>query len=91
MHKTNFSFELQYAALSPVSLEQRNTFMTTLEAKLLALLNVNDPTATVVIYNSHKGNDNKILELVTTASDAEIAALLKTFCSDNGIDVSALE
>ena len=91
MHKTNFSFELQYAAQSPANPQQRSALMATLEANLLALLNVNDPNATVVISNSHKGNDNKILELVTTASDVEIAALLKMFCSDNGVDVTALE
>jgi hypothetical protein len=91
MSKTNFSFELQYASDSPITQDQRDKVMTTLESSLKAMLNVHDAAAIVTLSNSHKGNDNKILEFVTRLSDPQIAEILQTFCDQHGVKVSALE
>ena len=91
MSKTNFSFELQFVAASPTTQDQRDKVMVSLEATLLAMLAARDQDATVTLGNSHKGNDNKILEFVTSASDAQIREILQTFCDQNGVKVSALE
>jgi len=45
----------------------------------------------VVVSDSHKGSDNKIVKLVTTLQDPQIAAALKAFSDQHGVTVTALE
>ena len=89
--KTNFSFELYYAESSTSTQTQRDQVMHTLEPTLHALFTASDSTATVSVSDSHKGGDNKIVELVTTLQDTQIAETLKAFCDANGVTVTALE
>lgn len=89
--KTNFSFELQYPAHSPATQQERNAFMASLEASLLHLLRADDEQARVTISNSHKGNDNKIVEFTTGLPDSRIDQILTTFCIQYGVSMTALE
>ncbi len=89
--KTNFSFELYYAASSTSTQNQRNQVMHTLEPDLNALFTASDSRATVTVSDSRKGSNNKIIELVTTLQDAQIAETLKGFCDVHGVTVTALE
>jgi hypothetical protein len=89
--KTNFSFELYYAAQATAAPVQRDEVMRTLGPSLQALLAAGDSTATVAVSDSHKGRDNKIVELVTTLQDAQIAEILKGFCDARGLTVDAVE
>lgn len=89
--KTNFSFELQYTAQSPASQEERSKFMASLETSLQELLTADDADAKVTISNSHKGNDNKIVEFVSSLPDSRIGEILTTFCAQNGVSMNALE
>ena len=92
MHtKTNFSFELYYAASSASTQAQRDQVMRTLEPSLSALFTASDSTASVTVTDSHKGSFNKIIELVTTLQDAQIAEILKNFSDAHGATVTALE
>ena len=92
MHtQTNFSFELYYAEASASTQAQRDQTMRTLEASLSALFTASDSTASVTASDSHKGSFNKIIELVTTLQDTQIAEILKGFCDVNGTTVTALE
>jgi len=45
----------------------------------------------VVVSDSHKGSDNKIVKRVTTLQDPQIAAILKAFSEQHGVTVNALE
>jgi hypothetical protein len=89
--KTNFSFELYYAEPSTSTQTQRDQVMHTLEPSLKALFTASDSTATVTVSDSHKGSDNKIVELVTTLQDTRIAEIFKAFCDASGVTVTALE
>ena len=89
--KTNFSFDLYYAESSDRTLAQRDQVMRTLEPSLSALFTAGDSAAKVVVSDSHKGSDNKLLELVTTLQDTQIAEILKGFCDGSGVTVTALE
>lgn len=89
--KTNFSFELYYTESSTSTQAQRDKVMRTLEPSLNALFIASDSTATVTVSDSHKGSYNKIVELVTTLQDTQIAEAFKGFCDANGVTVSALE
>lgn len=89
--KTNFSFELYYAESSSSTQAQRDQVMHTLEPSLSALLTASDSAATIAVSDSHKGGNNKIVELVTTLQDTQIAQTLKGFCDANGMTVTALE
>ena len=92
MHtKTNFSFELYYAQSSASTQAQRDQTMRTLEPSLLALFSASDSTASLTVSDSHKGSFNKIIELVTTLQDAQIAEILKGFCNAHGTTDTALE
>lgn len=92
MHtKTNFSFELYYGESSASTQAQRDQTMRTLEPSLSALFTARDSTASVTVSDSHKGSLNKIIELVTTLQDTQIAELLKGFCDAHGTTVTALE
>lgn len=90
--KTNFSFELQYDAASGADHAERSTFMASLESSLQQLLlDAGDSAAQVTLTNSHKGNDNKIVEFVSTLSDQKIGEILTGFCAANGVSMTALE
>ncbi|WP_421953864.1 hypothetical protein [Polaromonas sp.] len=89
--KTNFSFELYYAAQSTTPAAQRGEVMHALGPSLQALLAAGDSRATVTVSDSHKGSDNRIVELVTTLPEARIAEILKGFCEQQGMTVSAIE
>jgi hypothetical protein len=89
--KTNFSFELYYTDSSTSTQAQRDEVMHTLEPALNALFTASDSTATVTVSDSHKGGDNKLVELVTTLQDAKIAEVFKGFCDAHGITMAALE
>lgn len=98
--KTNFSFEVRYAA-EPVHAPNRSATGATPEPRadvmqgLQALLQVQfgalDPAASVQVSDSHKGNNNKIVELVTTLQDDQIASALKVFCDAHGVEITAVE
>ncbi|MEO7399484.1 MAG: hypothetical protein ABIV07_01755 [Polaromonas sp.] len=89
--KTNFSFDVQYAADSDSSQAQRDAVMDSLGPTLQALLAGHDQAATVVVSDSHKGEGNKLVELTTTLGDDRIAEILKAFSARNGVVVSAFE
>lgn len=65
--------------------------MTSLGPSLQKVFAATDPSATVAVSDSHKGSGNKLIELVTTLQDAEIADILKAFSGQHGLTVSALE
>lgn len=89
--KTNFSFEVQYPAQSATTQAQRDEVMSSLGPSLQALLAAAGSPATVVVSDSHKGSDHKIVELVTTLQDLQIAEILKAFSEQHGVTVNALE
>ena len=90
MSKTNFSFELQYTTL-PMTQGKPDVVMLALESSLKSLLASIDDRASVTVSNSHKGNANKLLEIVATASDVQIKEVLRRFCEQNGVTVNAME
>lgn len=98
--KTNFSFEVQYLAVSATDSgqnatsatpEQREDVMQRLQALLQTLIEPLEATATVQVTDSHRGANSKIVELVTTLDDDQIASALKRFCDLYGVSISALE
>jgi hypothetical protein len=89
--KTHFSFDVQYAEGTRAGKDERDGVMASLGPSLQKLFAAGDPSATVTVSDSHKGGGNKIVELVTTLQDGEIARVLQDFSSQHGITVSALE
>ncbi len=89
--KTNFSFDVQYPVHSGGTQAQRDTVMNSLESLLQKQLNLHDPAASVAVSDSHRGSNNKLVELTTTLSDAQIAEVLKAFSTQHGVVVTALE
>ena len=89
--KTNFSFEVQYAAHSDSTQPERNALMSSLGTTLQQLLAVKDSEAQVAVSDSHKGSGHKIVELTTTLQDAQIAEILQAFSAQHGVTVSAVE
>lgn len=89
--KTNFSFELYYAEPSTRTQAERDQVIRTLEPSLIALFTAGDGAAQVGVSDSHKGSGNKMVELVTTLPDTQIAEIFKGFCDANGVTVMALE
>lgn len=89
--KTNFSFELFYAERTAITTEQRNEVMRKLEPSLNTAFKANDSEAVVTVNDSQKGSYNKIVELMTTQTDAQIEETLKQFCQQTGLTVTALE
>jgi len=89
--KTNFSFEVQYAEETSAGKEERDGVMASLGPSLQKLFAAGDPAATVTVSDSHKGGGNKLIELVTTLPDGEIAGILQAFSGQHGVTVSALE
>lgn len=89
--KTNFSFEVQYTADSDSSKAQRHEVMDSLQATLQQLLAAQDPDAEVLVSDSHRGINNKLVELTTTLQDAQLAEILKGFSQENGVSVTAFE
>ena len=88
--KTNFSFEVFYAQSSPGK-PDGDDVMTTLGSTLEGLLAPKDGAARVVVSDSHKGSNNRIVEITTTLQDAQLEEVLKTFSESHGLTVSALE
>lgn len=88
---TNFSFELYYTATSTADAGQRETVMRKLGPSLQALLAARDSTAKVSVSDSHKGPDNKIVELSTTLQDAGVVEILKSFCDASGLTLDVVE
>ena len=89
--KTNFTFEVQYPALSQSTQAERDELMGSLDTTLQTLLSAQDSEAQVAVSDSHKGGGNKIVELTTTLQDAQIAEILKAFSAAHGVAVSAIE
>lgn len=89
--KTHFSFEFQYTDASQATQAERDKVMDSLGPTLQALFATGDAAATVEESDSHKGSNNKIVELVTTLEDAQIAEILKRFCEQHAVTFSALE
>jgi hypothetical protein len=89
--KTNFSFEVQYIEGTSSGKDERDGVMASLGPSLQKLFAASDPSATVTVSDSHKGSDNKLIELVTTLQDGEIAGILQAFSGQHGVTVSALE
>lgn len=89
--KTNFSFEVQYIEGTSARKDERDGLMASLGPSLQKLFAVGDPSATVTVSDSHKGSGNKIVELVTTLQDGEIASILQAFSGQHSVTVSALE
>ena len=89
--KTNFSFELFYEERTAITTDQRNDVMRKLEATLADAFKANDAAAVITVSDSHKGSQNKIVELVTAQTDAQIEETLKMFAQQTGLTVTALE
>lgn len=89
--KTSFSFELHYPAGTGAPEAQRAQQMASLGPDLQALFAAGDSAATVAVSDSHKGSDHKMVELVTTLQDMQIATILKAFSEQHGLSVQALE
>jgi dihydrodipicolinate synthase/N-acetylneuraminate lyase len=98
--KTNFSFEVQHAAPSETSALQRaasgtaaerDELMHKLQPLLTAQFEPLDAAAVVQVSDSHRGANNKLVELVTTLADEQIAGVLKRFCEVHGVTITALE
>ena len=89
--KTNFSFEMHYPADTRAPDAQRAQLMAALGPTLLALFAAGDGAATVAVSDSHKGSGHKMVELVTTLQDMQIAAILQAFSEQHGLSVQALE
>lgn len=89
--KTNFSFEVQYPQQSDSTQAARDAVMDKLGPLLQTVLAAGDSAANVAVSDSHKGPNNKIVELTTTLQDAQIAAILKAFSAQHGVRVEALE
>jgi hypothetical protein len=98
--KTNFSFDVHYSASSGrapghvaagATPAQREDVMRRLQALLQAQFEPLDAGATVQATDSQRGASHKIVELVTTLPDDQIATVLKAFCETHGVTISALE
>jgi hypothetical protein len=104
--KTRYSFEFQYnaglanstgSAGSASSVNsykaqaQRDVVMRTLGPVLQQRLAANDANVRVLVSDSHKGANHKLVELVTTLEDAQIAPILKAFAEQYGVEVNAFE
>ena len=88
---TNFSFELFYSASATTDAGRRDAVMRTLEASLQTLFAVQDASARIRVSDSHKGVDNKIVEISTTLGDAAVAVILKQFCDTSGLTIQIVE
>ena len=89
--KTNFSFEIHYPATTSAPEAQRAQLMAALGPTLQALFAAGDSAATVAVSDSHKGSGHKLVELVTSLQDLQIATILKAFSEQHGLSVQALE
>ena len=89
--KTNFSFEIHYPADTAVPEAESTKLMAALGPTLQALFAAQDSAATVTVSDSHKGGGHKLVELVTSLQDAQIATVLQAFSVQHGVSVQALE
>jgi hypothetical protein len=89
--KTNYSFEVQYNADSASTQARRDEVMGSLGPLLQQRLAAEDRQARVLVSDSHKGADHKLVELVTTLQDAQIARILQAFTEQYGVNVNAFE
>ena len=88
---TNFSFDIHYPAGTRTPEAQRMQLMASLGPTLQALFAADDSAATVAVSDSHQGSDHKMVELVTSLQDMQIASILKAFSEQHGLSVQALE
>lgn len=88
---THFSFEIHYPADTRAPEAQRAQLMASLGPTLQALFAADDNAARVAVSDSHKGSDHKIVELVSTLQDMQIAGILQAFSEHHGLSVQALE
>ncbi len=89
-NQTRFSFEV-YRAESSGAPPAGDDVMQSLAPALEGLLAAKDNAARVTVSDSHKGGNNRIVEIVTTLQDAELADVLKAFGDSNKLTISALE
>ena len=89
--KTNFSFDVKYLADSSSSKSQRDEVIGSLQATFEQLLAAQDPEVEVLVSDSHRGSDNKLVELTTNLGDAQLAVILKAFSEQHGVSVTAFE
>jgi hypothetical protein len=71
--------------------DRRDDVMKRLQALLQAQFEPLDASATVQVSESHRGANNKLVELVTTLQDEQIASALTCFCEAHGVTITALE
>jgi hypothetical protein len=91
--KTNFSFDVQFPVSTETGAAPADTedVMGKLQALLQAQFQPLDAAATVQVADSHRGPNNRIVELVTTLQDDQIASVLRHFCEAHGVTITALE
>lgn len=89
--KTNFSFDIQYAASSRSSQAERDQVMANIGQTLQDLLREQDQNATVAVSDSHRGQNNKLVELTSTLGDAQIAQILKSFSAQHDVLVTTFD
>jgi hypothetical protein len=89
--KTNFSFEVYYPAHASSPQAERDALMGALGPVLQQLLVVKDSAASVTVSHSPKGGDHKLVDLITSLQDAQIAEILQTFSMRHSVVVAALE
>ena len=90
--KTNFTFEIQYPAApdhapTPAPTQDIEALM----PKLLTQLKAQDESASVTVGNSHKGQNSRIVEVVTALPDDAMAKILEAFTADNGVTAKAVD
>lgn len=89
--KTNFSFEVQYLATSGATQDKQDSTMKLLDTVLQQQLAAHDSAVRVTVSDSHKGSSNKLVEVTSTMSDAQLGQVLEAFSQQHGVSVTALE
>ncbi|MDO9404140.1 MAG: hypothetical protein Q7T87_08925 [Polaromonas sp.] len=89
--KTNFTFEIQYPALPDGSASMPTQDIDALGPLLQKLLAAQDSSADVTMSDTHRGPNNRILELVTTLKDEALGKLLEGFATEYGVSIKAME
>ncbi|RYX96803.1 MAG: hypothetical protein EOO28_05910 [Comamonadaceae bacterium] len=90
--KTTFTFEIQYPAspdTAPVPAPVQD--IEALAPKLLEQLKAQDASATVTVGNSHKGQNSRIVDIVTKLPDEALAKILEKFTADEGVTANAVD
>ncbi|RZJ02180.1 MAG: hypothetical protein EOO54_26780 [Haliea sp.] len=89
--KTNFTFEIQYPALPDGSASMPTQDIDALAPLLQALLAEQDSAASVTMSDTHRGANNRIVELVTAVQDDALGKLLEGFSAQYGVNIKAIE